>query len=123
MEILTQRLVSTGAFNELMIYIFFINVALIGGCGLLIYMFLRELVKKFDTSLRIIIKCIYISFWLAISIITFTYGINYYNTMQKEVMQYDVVIDNSVSFNEIVEKYDVIKIDGKLITIQDKIKK
>ena len=123
MEILTQRLVSTGAFNELMIYIFFINVALIGGCGLLIYMFFRELVKKFDTSLRIIFKCIYIAFWLAISIIAFAYGINYYNTMQKEVMQYDVVIDDSVSFNEIAEKYDVIKIDGKLITIQDKIER
>lgn len=123
MEILTQRIVSTGAFDELMMYILFLNVFIIGGCGLLIYMLLRDLIKKFDTSLRIIIKCIYIAFWLAISIIAFTHGINYYNTMQKEVMQYDVVMDDSVSFNEIAEKYDVIKIDGKLITIQDKIKK
>ncbi len=31
---------------------------------------------------------------------------------------YDVVLDNSVSYNEFIEKYDVIEVNGKIYTVK-----
>lgn len=33
-------------------------------------------------------------------------------------IQYDVILDNSVSYNEFIEKYDVIAVHGKIYTVQ-----
>ena len=33
-------------------------------------------------------------------------------------IRYDVVLDNSVSYNEFIEKYDVIAVNGKIYTVK-----
>lgn len=33
-------------------------------------------------------------------------------------IQYDVILDNSVNYNEFIEKYDVIEVNGKIYTVQ-----
>lgn len=33
-------------------------------------------------------------------------------------IQYDVILDNSVSYNEFIEKYDVIAVNGKIYTVE-----
>lgn len=33
-------------------------------------------------------------------------------------IRYDVILDNSVSYNEFIEKYDVIAVNGKIYTVQ-----
>lgn len=33
-------------------------------------------------------------------------------------IQYDVILDNSVSYNEFIEKYDVIAVNGKIYTVK-----
>lgn len=33
-------------------------------------------------------------------------------------IRYDVILDNSVSYNEFIEKYDVIEVNGKIYTVQ-----
>lgn len=37
----------------------------------------------------------------------------------KTYTQYKVLVDNSVSMNEFLEKYEIINIDGKIYTIQE----
>lgn len=33
-------------------------------------------------------------------------------------IRYEVILDNSVSYNEFIEKYDVIEVNGKIYTVQ-----
>lgn len=33
-------------------------------------------------------------------------------------IQYDIILDNSVNYNEFIEKYDVIEVNGKIYTVQ-----
>ena len=33
-------------------------------------------------------------------------------------IRYDVILDNSVNYNEFIEKYDVIEVNGKIYTVQ-----
>ena len=33
-------------------------------------------------------------------------------------IRYDVILDNSVSYNEFIEKYDVIEVNGKIYTVK-----
>lgn len=33
-------------------------------------------------------------------------------------IRYDVILDNSVSYNEFIERYDVIEVNGKIYTVK-----
>lgn len=33
-------------------------------------------------------------------------------------IRYDVILDNSVSYNEFIERYDVIEVNGKIYTVR-----
>lgn len=68
-------------------------------------------------------KICYIIFLLAIlsliAIIFFTI-LNEKIKISTEKYEYQVTIDDSVSFNEFNERYEIIDIDGKIYTIREK---
>lgn len=41
--------------------------------------------------------------------------------LAEHVLQYKVIISDSVSYNEFAEKYNVLEVEGKIYTVIDKV--
>ena len=88
-------------------------------CAILIgaYMFsLTWAILQFVTTrkkgilLAIVCGCVFAGFWGAV----------FLGTPKKEIVQYKVTIDETVSFVEFHKKYEIIDQEGEIYTIQEK---
>lgn len=46
------------------------------------------------------------------------FGASVVGTKDKPTIQYQIIIDETVSAQDLLEKYEIIKIDGKIITVE-----
>lgn len=79
---------------------------LIGG-GLLLYRFMYKVSDKSKSTRRLYFVCSIVL--IVLYIITWVVQINKYN---KTHMEYTVTVDNTVSFNDFHEKYEIVSVDG-----------
>lgn len=61
-------------------------------------------------------------FWLVPLLLISCIGIYVSNSYvnYRDIYYYECLIDDSVSFNEFYEKYDVVKVEGKIYTITER---
>lgn len=122
MKILATEAVKTSALRDLLMYTRFIVILFPSS----IYWISRLILKGTYESAGIKMKTMNIlKGIIAVVVISFaafalSRGINTYSHSVHEVNEYKVTIDDTVTFNEIMDNYDVIEIDGDLIILRDK---
>ena len=83
--------------------------------GLFLYSFMYNQSKKSQTDKKFYIifstlmAVLYAAFWTAQTI-------NY----NKTHMEYTVAVDNTVSFNDFMEKYEILSVDGNKYRVKEK---
>lgn len=80
----------------------------------LAFTFLFIIIAFVIESKKLAIASAFIAVVLGFSSFSVTLNPNHYET------QYQVIFDDSVSANEVYDKYDVVKISGKIWTIREK---
>ena len=101
--------------SDLSLFILFITaVVALAGLITAISTFTDYLDKKEKITVGIIALSIF-----SISTAAFVFDLNNKN-LNWNYNEYKAVIDDSVTFNEVIENYDIKDVDGKLITLCDK---
>lgn len=80
--------------------------------SLILYRFYYKTHKRYKIKMlvySILVVIIYVAFWI--------FQLNKYNTTH---MEYTVIVDNGVSFNDFHEKYEIISVNGNEYRVVEK---
>lgn len=84
--------------------------------------FLAGSIAALITLLKYISRCSWTEYTILIVLVALTITVGCLIPKKKYETQYQVTVDDSVSMNEFQNKYEIIKVEGKIYTVRDRVK-
>lgn len=103
-------------------YEYLTNDANILGSIILCMGFLVSSIIMFITLLKYKFREFRIEYAILIVLIVLTIIVGCFIPKKKYETQYQVTVDDSVSMNEFQNKYEIIKVEGKIYTVKERVK-
>ena len=103
-------------------YEYLTNSTNIVGSIILFIGFLAGSIAIFITVLKYSSKCSWTEFVILIVFVALTITVGRLIPKKKYETQYQVTVDDSVSVNEFQNKYEIIKVEGKIYTVKERVK-
>lgn len=102
-------------------YEYLTNSINIAGSIILFIGFLAGSIATFITLFRYIYRCSWVEYTILIVLVALTITVGCLIPEKKYETQYQVTVDDSVSMNEFQNKYEIIKVEGKIYTVRDRV--
>lgn len=102
-------------------YEYLTNINTIFGSIVLFIGFLVASIATFITLFRYISRCSWVEYVILIVLVALTITVGCLIPEKKYETQYQVMVDDSVSMNEFQNKYEIIKVEGKIYTVRDRV--
>lgn len=102
-------------------YEYLTNSTDIVGSIILFIGFLAGSIATLITLLKYISRCSWVEYTILIVLVALTITVGCLIPKKKYETQYQVTVDDSVSMNEFQSKYEIIKVEGKIYTVRDRV--